>query len=58
MTGGGTGTYEQDLKAGTHTELQPGSYLFMDGDYNKNDEYTMGNGSFVQSLFIHTTVVS
>ena len=31
VTGGGTGTLLQDLAAGTHDELQPGSYLFMDG---------------------------
>ena len=32
VTGGGTGTLFQDLAAGTHNELQPGSYLFMDAD--------------------------
>ena len=36
VTGGGTGTYLQELAAGTHTELQPGSYLLMDGDYGAN----------------------
>lgn len=56
VTGGGTGTYAQDLKAGTHTEVQPGSYLFMDCDYGKNDDADAKG--FAQSLFVHTTVVS
>lgn len=54
VTGGGTGTYAQDLLAGTHTELQPGSYLFMDGDYGANEDA----GAFAQSMYVHTTVVS
>ncbi|WP_250436431.1 DSD1 family PLP-dependent enzyme [Caballeronia sp. ATUFL_F2_KS9A] len=33
VTGGGTGTVEFDAASGVFTELQPGSYLFMDGDY-------------------------
>jgi acetyl esterase/lipase/D-serine deaminase-like pyridoxal phosphate-dependent protein len=37
VTGGGTGTCAMDLDAGTHTELQPGSYLLMDDNYNKNE---------------------
>ena len=56
VTGGGTGTLMQDLEASTHGELQPGSYLFMDGDYNANAD--AGAKRFEQSLFIHTTVVS
>jgi hypothetical protein len=48
VTGGGTGTFMCDLKAGTHTELQPGSYLFMDGDYSHNEE---GTSLFAQSLY-------
>lgn len=54
VTGGGTGTFRQDLAAGTHTELQPGSYLLMDGDYAQNGD----SATFEHSLCIHTTVIS
>lgn len=33
VTGGGTGTAVFDAASGVFTELQPGSYAFMDGDY-------------------------
>jgi len=36
VTGAGTGTFQLEVEAGTHTEVQPGSYLFMDGDYGAN----------------------
>ena len=56
ITGGGTGTLMQDLAAGTHNELQPGSYLFMDKDYGANSDCeSMGFG---QSLYVHASVVS
>ncbi len=57
VTGGGTGTFRQDLEAGTHTELQPGSYLLMDKDYDGNADLA-GGSLFSQALFIHTTVIS
>jgi D-serine deaminase-like pyridoxal phosphate-dependent protein len=56
VTGGGTGTFLQDIAAGTHGEVQPGSYLLMDGDYAGNADAQ--HKGFVQSLFIHTTVIS
>ena len=33
ITGGGTGTVAADLELGVLTELQPGSYVFMDAQY-------------------------
>ena len=33
ITGGGTGTHLLDLEEGPFTEIQPGSYLFMDKQY-------------------------
>lgn len=56
VTGGGTGTFLQDVAAGTHDEIQPGSYLLMDGDYGDNTD--AAHKGFAQSLYIHTTVVS
>jgi len=57
VTGGGTGTLMEDLQVGTHNELQPGSYLFMDGDYARNEDLR-ADGRFFQSLFLHATVIS
>jgi D-threonine aldolase len=56
VTGGGTGSVEFDLGSGVYTELQPGSYVFMDGDYGRNEWNEQA--SFEQSLFIATTVMS
>jgi D-serine deaminase-like pyridoxal phosphate-dependent protein len=53
VTGGGTGTAAMDLAAGTHTELQPGSYLLMDGNYAQNED-----SSFAQALYVHATCIS
>ena len=35
VTGGGTGTYPFEAASGVFTEIQPGSYVLMDVDYNK-----------------------
>lgn len=56
VTGGGTGSVEFDLKSGVYTEIQPGSYVFMDADYGRNDYG--GALRFEHSLFIATTVMS
>jgi D-serine deaminase-like pyridoxal phosphate-dependent protein len=53
VTGGGTGTAAMDIAAGVHTELQPGSYLLMDGNYSRNEETP-----FLQALFVHATCIS
>lgn len=53
ISGGGTGTFPFELEGGVHTELQPGSFLFMDGDYAANED-----AMFEQSLFVHATVIS
>ncbi len=56
VTGGGTGTAEFDIASGVYTEIQPGSYLFMDADYGANE----WSGAFrpEHSLFIAATVMS
>jgi 3-hydroxy-D-aspartate aldolase len=59
VTGGGTGTYPFDAASGVYTEIQPGSYIFMDADYGRNlDEDGQPVRSFEQSLFVLTTVMS
>jgi D-serine deaminase-like pyridoxal phosphate-dependent protein len=57
VTGGGTGTSGIDLQIGLLTELQPGSYLFMDRSYRD----ALGEdpeGQFIQSLTILSSVIS
>jgi D-serine deaminase-like pyridoxal phosphate-dependent protein len=57
ITGGGTGTFPYDVEGGVYTEVQPGSYIFMDIDYAKN-EPDKGSPFFEISLFVLATVIS
>jgi len=52
--GAGTGTYELELEAGLWTEIQAGSYAFMDADYAANGQPP----AFRQSLFVLAQVMS
>lgn len=52
VSGGSTGTAEIKAAEGIYTELQAGSYLFMDATYRELDL------PFKNSLFVLTTVVS
>lgn len=58
VTGGGTGTHDLDAASGLFTELQPGSYVFMDAEYRGvvagDDDFP----PFDVSLTVQTTVVS
>jgi len=56
VSGGGTGTAAFDAASGVFTELQPGSYAFMDGDYGAMEwgELT----AFRHALFVLGTVIS
>ncbi|MGF1454024.1 MAG: alanine racemase [Alphaproteobacteria bacterium] len=54
VTGGGTGTHEDDLSAGVLTELQGGSYIFMDREYADLEDAP----AFEQALFVYTRVIS
>ncbi|PXW64424.1 DSD1 family PLP-dependent enzyme [Chelatococcus asaccharovorans] len=59
VTGGGTGTLFQDIDRPEWTELQCGSYAFMDADYGRNElEGGVRGTGFEHSLFVHTTVMS
>lgn len=58
VSGGGTGSYNIDPEAKVLTELQGGSYIFMDKQYN---DVALGNGAsfpFETSLFVQMSVVS
>lgn len=58
MTGGGTGTFDIDRHEGVYTELQVGSYLFMDVEYSDVALFSDGNNRFKPSLFVLATVIS
>lgn len=57
--GAGTGTFELEAASGVYTELQAGSYCFMDADYARN---LKADGSrfdtFENALFVYATIMS
>ena len=58
VSGGGTGTYNIDAETRVFTELQAGSYIFMDKQYC---EVRIANGApmpFETALLVQTTVIS
>jgi len=57
ISGSGTGTHGYDL-AGPYTELQVGSYVFMDADYARVVDERGDPPPFSSSLFVLATVVS
>jgi D-serine deaminase-like pyridoxal phosphate-dependent protein len=59
VTGAGTGTFSAEAASGLYTELQCGSYVFMDADYARNERDASEEVPvFAQSLTILTTVIS
>ena len=58
MTGGGTGTHAVDPSAGVLTELQVGSYVVSDVEYDAVDLTGDGNKRFANGLFVYSRVVS
>jgi len=60
VSGAGTGTFPYEGASGVYTEIQPGSYVFMDADYNRNewDEAGAGGAPFCQSLHVLAAVMS
>ena len=58
VSGGGTGTFDIDPGGGVFTELQAGSYPFMDREYLEIDMTSGRSSPFVASLFVQASVVS
>jgi 3-hydroxy-D-aspartate aldolase len=59
VTGAGTGSFEFEAGSGVYTELQCGSYIFMDADYGRNlDRDGAPTRTFEPSLFVWATVMS
>ncbi|MEJ7928599.1 DSD1 family PLP-dependent enzyme [Ramlibacter sp. AN1015] len=57
VTGAGTGTLVCEAASGVFGELQPGSFLFMDVDYARN-ERDAAQPAFEHALFVRTQVIS
>ncbi|MDJ0779109.1 MAG: DSD1 family PLP-dependent enzyme [Gammaproteobacteria bacterium] len=59
VAGGGTGSYPFEAGSGVYNELQCGSYVFMDADYQRvRDADGRGLAEFSNSLFVLTAVMS
>ncbi len=57
--GAGTGTFQIESVSGIYTEMQAGSYVFMDADYARNmDEDGVPVSTFRHALFVLATVIS
>lgn len=56
VTGGGTGSFATDAASGLFTELQVGSYIFMDAQYNAVEQRNVP--AFVPALFVQMAVIS
>ena len=57
VTGAGTGTFAHEAASGVWNEVQPGSFLFMDGDYLRN-ERDPAQPQFEPALFVKSQVIS
>ena len=57
--GAGTGTFQMEAASGIYTEIQAGSYVFMDADYARNlDADGKPVSTFHHSLFVLASVMS
>lgn len=57
--GAGTGTFQLEAASGVYTEMQAGSYVFMDADYARNlDAAGAPVSTFRHALFVLATVMS
>jgi D-serine deaminase-like pyridoxal phosphate-dependent protein len=57
VTGAGSGSFMFEVECGAWDEIQPGSYVFMDADYARN-EWAAPLPRFEHALFVLTTVMS
>ena len=55
VTGGGTGSFAIDAELGVLTELQVGSYVFLDREYR---DCELAGPRFEQALFVDSSVIS
>jgi D-serine deaminase-like pyridoxal phosphate-dependent protein len=57
VMGAGSGSFMFEAASGVYNELQPGSYIFMDADYGRN-EWAEPQPRFEHALFVLATVMS
>jgi 3-hydroxy-D-aspartate aldolase len=57
VTGAGSGTFMFEVESGAWDEIQPGSYIFMDADYARN-EWSAQLPRFQHALFVLCTAMS
>ena len=57
VTGAGSGSFMFEVASGVYDEIQPGSYIFMDADYARN-EWAAPLPRFRHALFVLATVMS
>ena len=57
VTGAGSGSFMFEIESGAYDEIQPGSYVFMDADYARN-EWAAPLPGFEHALFVFATVMS
>ncbi|MBT3939951.1 MAG: hypothetical protein HOF44_09620, partial [Pelagibacterales bacterium] len=58
ISGGGTGSHDIDTKSNLYTELQPGSYIYSDVEYDKVSIYKSIPNPYSPGLFIATSIIS
>ncbi len=58
VSGGGTGSHDIDHELGLFTEIQAGTYLFMDGHYDGVDQRRGDPRPFQPALYVRSTVIS
>jgi D-serine deaminase-like pyridoxal phosphate-dependent protein len=57
VVGGGTGSFVYEASGGVFTEIHPGAFAFMDGNYSKNEPDPEAP-RFEHALFVLSSVVS
>ena len=57
VMGAGSGSFMFEAASGVYNELQPGSYIFMDADYGRN-EWAPPQPRFEHALFVLASVMS
>ena len=61
VSGGGTGSFLFEASSGVYTEIQCGSYVFMDADYGRiknQDGDRLDNADWKNALFLLTSIMS
>ena len=58
VSGGGTGSHDTDIKSKLYSEIQPGSYVFNDVEYDQIYMNKNNKNIFSSSLFVASTIIS